>query len=349
MTLRSRLVTTSHGYRPTVAFRARAQALISALERRPRLRRGLEVAAGVLVVGICAFAVRDEWAKAWPRLVDASSPWVALALLAVAAYYLVFILGWVRILASFGIRVPYTVALQSEMISMLAKYIPGGVWTPAARVAALERLTGKRAAGTILASILVEAVLSALSGVVVFVVSLAWVHDVDAPLLPLLLFAAVCALLLHPRIFTPLARRLLKPFGLRSLNPLPFPTMLALFGFYCMTWLVGGLALFFLVRSLGSSPALSTVPFLGGTAAIGAIVAVLAVVAPSGLGVREASMYGLLIAITSHTTALGVTVLNRLVITVVELALFVVGVALWRMRKRSHARHGRSGLTDTPR
>jgi glycosyltransferase 2 family protein len=319
-----------------VGFRARAQALISALERRPRLRRALELAAGLLVVGLCAFAVRHEWAKAGPRLVDANSGWVALALITVAAYYLVFILGWVKILASFGIRVPYTVALQSEMISMLAKYIPGGVWTPAARVAALERLTGERAAGTILASILVEAVLSALSGVAVFVVSLAWVHDVDAPLLPLLVFAGACAVLLHPRIFTPLARRLLKPFGLRSLNPLPFPTMLVLFGFYCLTWLVGGLALFFLVRSLGSTPPLETIPFLGGTAAIGAIVAVLAVIAPSGLGVREASMYGLLIAITSNTTALGVTVLNRLVITVVELALFVVGVALWRIRNRAH-------------
>jgi uncharacterized membrane protein YbhN (UPF0104 family) len=322
---------------PRVGFRARAHALISALERHRRLTRALELAAGILVVGLCAFAVRGEWAKAGPRLADARPVWVALALITVAVYYLVFILGWVRILGSFGIHVPYTVSLQAEMISMLAKYIPGGVWTPAARVAALERLTGERAAGTILASILVEAVLSALSGVVVFVVSLAWVHDVDAPLLPLLLFAVACTLLLHPRVFTPLAGRLLRPFGLRSLNPVPFPTMLVLFWFYCLTWLVGGLSLLFLIRSLGGTPPLETVPFLGGTAAIGAIVAVLAVVAPSGLGVREASMYGLLIAITSKATALGVTILNRLAITIVELALFACGVALWRFRKRNRA------------
>src|SRR5204862_329141 len=82
-------------------------------------------------------------------------------------YYLVFILGWVRILAGFEVQVRYGVALQAEMISMLAKYIPGGVWTPAARVAALERLSGERATGTVLASILVEAAVSALSGVTV--------------------------------------------------------------------------------------------------------------------------------------------------------------------------------------
>ena len=44
-----------------------------------------------------------------------------------------------RILAAWGIRIPYRVALQAEMVSMLAKYVPGGVWTPAARVAALGR------------------------------------------------------------------------------------------------------------------------------------------------------------------------------------------------------------------
>src|ERR671931_664177 len=50
---------------------------------------------------------------------------------------------------------------------------------------------------------LVEAGLSAISGVIVFVVSLFWTHGVDAPLAPLIVFAVVVALLLHPRIFQP--------------------------------------------------------------------------------------------------------------------------------------------------
>src|SRR5207248_4497553 len=93
---------------------------------------------------------------------------------------------------------------------------------------------------------------------------------------------------------------------------------------------IGGLGVWFLLRSLDAAPAFSTVPFLGGVSAVGAIVAVLAVFAPSGLGVREASMYGLLLAITSEGPALGVTLLNRLVITVVEIALFGAGVLSWR-------------------
>jgi uncharacterized membrane protein YbhN (UPF0104 family) len=59
------------------------------------------------------------------------------------------------------------------------------------------------------------------------------------------------------------------------------------------------------------------------------------VFAPSGLGAREASMYGLLLAVTSSGPALGATLLNRLLITIVELVLFGVGVATWRVTRRA--------------
>ena len=65
-------------------------------------------------------------------------------------------------------------------------------------------------------------------------------------------------------------------------------------------------------------------------AAVSAIVAFLSLITPSGLGVREASMYGLLLAVTTKGIALGVTVLNRLTITIVEGLLLVVGALLLR-------------------
>jgi uncharacterized membrane protein YbhN (UPF0104 family) len=249
----------------------------------------------------------------------------------VAAYYLVFILGWIRMLDAWGIHVHYRVALLAEMVSMLAKYLPGGVWTPAARAVALRRYGGITDTPTVLASILVEAALSAISGVIVFVISLAWVRDVRAPLLPLVAFAVLLAALLHPRIFRPLFNKLLKPFGAHDLEPLPFPLTLGLLLFYCGTWVIGGFAVYFMLRSVGAEVGLETIPFLGGVSAVGAIVAVLAFFAPSGLGAREASMYGLLLAVTTSGAALGVTLINRLAITVVELALFAVGVATWRL------------------
>ena len=149
------------------------------------------------------------------------------------------------------------------------------------------------------------------------------------------MLALIAIVGLHPRVFTPGARRLLRPFGASDLPPLPYSVTLGLLAYYCFTWLVGGTALFFLLRSVGSDPSLVDIPYLGGVAAVSAIVAFLSLITPSGLGVREASMYGLLLAVTSSGAALGVTVLNRLTITIVEAALLLVGALAWRHMPRS--------------
>jgi uncharacterized membrane protein YbhN (UPF0104 family) len=299
------------------------------LLRNRRVVVAVELTALAVLLAALGWGLRDVWGDAVPRLQHADLSDLALAVAILAAYYLVFVLGWWRILAAYGIRIPYRVALQAEMLSMLAKYVPGGVWTPAARVVALRRF-GVRETPVVLASILLEAGLSAVAGIGVFLVGLAIIGGADAPLLPLAAFGLVVTALLHPKVFVPMARRLLRPFGAAEVVPLPMRTALSLVAFYALTWPLGGAALFFLLRSVGGDPAVSSIPFLGGTSAVGAIVAVLAVFAPSGLGVREASMYGLLLAVTGEAVALGATILNRLAITVVEAALLLAGVVLLR-------------------
>jgi glycosyltransferase 2 family protein len=310
--------------------------LWSRIRTRLRDRRvvvAIELVALAVFLGALGWALRGVWGDAAPRLRDADLSDVGIALAILAAYYLVFVVGWLRILAAYGIRVSYTIALQAEMLSMLAKYVPGGVWTPAARVVALRRF-GVRETPVVLATILLEAGLSAIAGVLVFVVGLMIVGGADAPLLPLGAFAVVVTFLLYPPVFRAVATRLLRPFGAADVPSLPTRTALGLVAFYALTWPLGGAALFFLIRSVGGDPAVSSIPFLGGASAVGAIVAVLAVFAPSGLGVREASMYGLMLAVVSEGVALGATVLNRLAITVVEAALLLVGVLFLRRRVR---------------
>jgi glycosyltransferase 2 family protein len=323
----------------------RLQSAVAFFRAHPRLTKAVQALLVAATVALCAWAVVDQWHKAGPRLAHAKLGYVAAAFVMIAVYYLVFIFGWIRMLDAWKINVPYQVALQAEMVSMLAKYLPGGVWTPAARTVALRRSAGVTDTPTVLASILVEAGLSAISGVIVFVVSLAWVRDVNAPLWALIPFAVLLASLLHPRVFRPLSEKILRPFGAETIEPLPFPLTMLLLLFYCGTWLVGGIAVYFFLRSLGSDPGVSTIPFLGGVSAVGAIVAVLAVFLPSGLGAREASMYGLLLAVTTSGPALGVTLLNRLAITLVELALFATGVVSWPGRRRG-ARDGHLSSTE---
>jgi uncharacterized membrane protein YbhN (UPF0104 family) len=119
-------------------------------------------------------------------------------------------------------------------------------------------------------------------------------------------------------------------FGRAALPPVRGRTMAALLTYYCGTWVLGGTGLWLLLRSVHAHPRASTIVFLGGTAAVGAIVAVLAVFAPSGLGAREASMYGMILAIAPQGAALGATVLNRVAITLVEALLFAVGALVLR-------------------
>ncbi len=179
-------------------------------------------------------------------------------------------------------------------------------------------------------SIGLEAGLSAISGVLVFAFGLLTVDTSAVVLVPLGCFAVTVAVLIHPRVYSKLARRIFERFGTPDVPVLRYRTMLGLLCFYSATWLVGGVAMLFLARSLGADLAWSTVPYLGGTAAVGAIVSVLTVIAPSGLGVREGSTYALLLAVTTAPVALGVTVLNRLAITLVEAVLLGVGFVVWR-------------------
>lgn len=306
------------------------QKLLAQLARHRRLVAVLQIGFVGLVLAFLGWAFRDTVSEAAPRLRDADPVDIVLACGFLAAYYLLFVLGWMWILRELGIRASYPVALQAEMASMLAKYVPGGVWTPAARVLWLRRAGGVAQTSVVVASILLEAGLSAVAGVVVLLCSLPWVGAVDAPLIPLIALGAVIVGALHPRVFRAIASRAFKPFGAAAPPSLRWRSMVGLLVFYSGTWVVGGAALLFLVRSVGGDADLSDAPYLGGTAAVGAIVAVLSILAPSGLGVREASMYALLLAITSPAVALGATVLNRLAITIVEAALLAAGVLLWR-------------------
>ena len=307
-------------------------------KRHPRVFVVVQLVVLGVFFGAVGWALRGSFHDASDDLRHANLVEFVIGCAFLAAYYLVFVLGWMRILRDWGHTISYPAALRAEMVSMLAKYVPGGVWTPAARVVAARR-AGITDGALVTISMLIEAGVSAVAGVAVFVVSLIWVDQVDAPLWPLILFAAVVAVLLHPRVFCPLATRVLRRFGQGEMPPLRASTMGFLFFFYCVTWIIGGAALWFLVRAVGASPEVDSIVFLGGVGAVGAIVAVLSVFAPSGLGPREASMYGLMLAVASEGQALSATVLNRVAITVVEVLLLVVGGLL--LTRHEHRRERR--------
>ena len=300
-----------------------------------RSRRLLLALQAVLVLALIVFVtleIRSSWSQIRPRL-DHIAVWhVVAATAALTAYYLAFVVGWMLILRAFRMRISYAEAVGAEMLSMLAKYVPGGVWTPMARVLACRRLG--LAPGPVLASIGYEAGLSAIAGVVVFALALPVAPHVSLPipLWLLIAFACLVLVLLHPAIFGRVADRAFGRFQDEPIPRLPFRAALPVFGYYCLTWLIGGFALLEMLRAVGDAP-LRAVPYLGGAGAVGAIVAVLVVVAPSGLGVREGAVYALLLAFADPTAALVAVALNRLLLTGVEAALLGIVTLVGRSRR----------------
>src|SRR5690348_5886827 len=300
--------------------------------RHRRLLVAVQLIVLVVFFASLAWAIRGSVHGAVHDLKNANLVLFALGCAALAAYYLVFVLGWMRILSEWGVELTYPVALRAEMLSMLAKYIPGAIWAPAARVVAMRR-AGVTDAALVTSAMLLEAGLSAVAGVIVFVVGLPFVDNVDAPLWPLVTFGGVLAVLVQPRVFRPAAGWVLRRVGYtKELPEMRGRTLTTLLSFYAGTWVLGGFAVWLLLRSVGAHPEVASIVYLGGVAAVGAIVAVVFVFAPSGIGVREASMYGLMLAVATPGQALGAVALNRLALTAVELILFVVGWLLLRGR-----------------
>ncbi len=178
---------------------------------------------------------------------------------------------------------------------------------------------------------LLEAGISAVAGVIVFVVSLALVDGVRAPLAPLIAFGVVVAVLVHPRVFRPLAARILHRLGYGRELPEPRGETLALLLlFYSGTWILGGLALWLLLRSVGAHPDLESIVFLGGVGCgrrdrRGALrVRPVGARAARGVDVRTDARG------RERGAGPGATALNRVAITLVEVLLLLVGGLLLR-------------------
>jgi glycosyltransferase 2 family protein len=228
--------------------------------------------------------------------------------------------------------------ISSERIYLSAefvRYIPGNVWHVLARVLGAERRGVPKAIG--LASMVVELATKISSAAIVFALSLLFWPDVSGLTrliprdiivgigvvgTPLLLFG------LHPRLLQELLNR-----GLRLLRREPvtltlrYRDILAITGYWALSWVVAGIGFYLLVRSLTDTPlSISAVALAIGINAMGWDVGFLSIVTPSGLGVREAAIVGLLLAgglVAGVDATLGVALvvalMARLLTTAAEL------------------------------
>ncbi|MCB0873961.1 MAG: flippase-like domain-containing protein [Actinobacteria bacterium] len=292
------------------------------------LRTWIAIVAVILVAVSMAWVVVDGWGAVRAHRWEAD-PWLLVAgALVIGLSYVVGAAGYVAIVE--GVVDRGTPRLRLGwiwMLSLLGRYVPGSVVMVAGRVE-LSRDHGipRRATAAAMVyeqalSISVASVAGAAFVTLVDGVGPAWLPWLLVPV-PLVLFA-----LMHPRVMRGLANRLLVRLHRAPLEVvLPVRRVLVLAGWFVVIQATVGLGAWLVVRGMGG-PEVGSVLYVGGAYLAAYALASLAVVVPSGLGIRDGV---LALAFAQHvpgSVAVALSVTVRLAFTLVELAM-VGGLAL---------------------
>jgi hypothetical protein len=301
--------------------------------RSKRVRLAVQLGIAVVIFGFLVLTVVDQWSEIQSEGVHFHVIWLIPAVVILSAYYVFSALGWDFILRFLGYRIGLGRAQVAWGQPLLARYVPGSVLYVLGRVILSERAGVPRR--ITVASIVYEQAISATSAIVVaayFIIKHPDLQGTPFRWAVLLLIPAAIAIL-HPKVFGPLANRLLRAFGRDPLPTLiPLSGVIALIIYYSLNWLVVAFGIYFTARSVTYIP-FSDILLVGSAQAIGYFAALVTLVLPAGLGVRDAAFaWAVKAALPGGSFALGslISIAVRGVMTVGELIYVGVVTALGR-------------------
>ena len=296
------------------------------------LWRIVQVILAVVLVVFAAWYLWDQWRSASQAHVtfDVHWGWLAAASLLVLATYVFLIEVWRRVLAAFGRTISFADASRIWFVSNLGKYVPGKIWQ-VTTMAAMLKGVGVSMGIAAAASALITIANVAAGFALLLVVGLQALRTLgNRTFLAAAVFVAILAtvLLLAPRLGR-LLRRIAPRMWARE-APLDVPlraTIVSVAG--CLVaWVFYGVAFRLLVQAvIGSAPG----PWASYIAAyvLSYLVGYLVLLAPGGLGPREATLSTLLVTLSLATPpeAVVITVASRLWLTALEVIPGVVFLA----------------------
>lgn len=301
--------------------------------RSRRLRLAIQLGVAILIFGFLVLTVVNQWAEIRAKGVHFHVLWLIPAFAVLPFFYVLSALGWDLILRFLGYRIGVGRAQVAWGQPLLARYVPGSVLYVVGRVLLSERAGVPRR--ITIASIVYEQAVSATSAVAVaayFIISHPDLQGEPLRWAVLLLVPAAIAIL-HPRVFGPLADRLMRAFGREPLpGVISLRGVLALLAFYTLNWGVVAVGVYCVARSVSTIP-LGDIPVVGSAQAVGYVAALVTLVAPAGLGVRDAAFaWSVKVAVPGRSFAVGslIAIVLRGVLTVVELVYVGAVTALGR-------------------
>lgn len=301
--------------------------------RSRKVRLALQLGIAVVIFGALVLTVVQQWSDIQNEGVHFHVGWLIPAIIILPAFFVLSAFGWDLTLRFLGYPLGFGRAQVAWGQPLLARYVPGSVLYVLGRVLLSEKAGIPRR--ITIASIVYEQAISATSAVVVasyFIIKHPDLQGQPLRWAVLLLIPAAIALL-HPKVFGPLANRALRAFGRE-----PLPEVISLRGvitlivYYSLNWVVVAFGIYCVARSVTFIP-FKDILLVGSAQAIGYFAALVTLVAPAGLGVKDAAFaWAVKAALPSRSFALGslIAIALRFVMTVAELLYVGVVTALGR-------------------
>ncbi len=288
---------------------------------RSRWLTAARIAFLVLALGFAWWGLSDQWSA----IVDAMASlawWRVLLAQALVVVGLMLTSGvWRTVVRGYDAELPARPARSIFFVGQLGKYIPGGVWSLGAQAAMATRYAVPPRV-----TVAVGLVFLGLHVLTAAPVGVLVLPDLDAPLWAVVaLGAALLALAASPVV----DRAGTWAAGARL--DLGARTRLRILAVMLVVWAAYGAASRLLVPPPDADA--GTLALVTGAVAAAYLVGVLVVIAPAGVGAREATLGFLLAPTLGVPAAAAVALLSRLVHTLGDLAL--AGIAWWLARPDS--------------
>jgi hypothetical protein len=171
-----------------------------------------------------------------------------------------------------------------------------------------------------------------------FVIELPDLEDTPARFAVLLVVPLILTLV-HPRVFGPLSTWALRKVGRDPIasGALSFRRVLLLCLGYIGTWALIGLATYAFAASITTVDA-ADLPYIAASYPVAFSVAVITIIAPSGIGTRDAALAAALSAVLPGAVATAIAVGSRLFQTALELSWIGFSVLVGRKAEREKER-----------
>ncbi|MQY07163.1 hypothetical protein ACRB68_52620 [Actinomadura sp. RB68] len=291
--------------------------------------RVLRILLVLLALGFCAWSLVSQWDQTVKAFEQMSVPTLLGSLAAGCAGLWTWMVAWRIFVRGMGSPLPLKAAFRIAAISALGKYVPGKVWALVTQIE-MSREHDVPRERSFSATMLAVAT------------SMACGLAVAAATLPLtspaarerywwlFLLAPVLLACLHPRIVTWAINLVLR---LARREPLERPVGLGVtlhaIAWTIVAWALFGLHIWLLCVAVGGSG--GGLPFMAtGAYALAFVAGFLVLIAPGGLGAREAAMVLVLTPVLPAGAPAVVAVASRVLLTVADLLGAGVAVAMGR-------------------